>query len=65
MTNQENSITAEEYRLEVLKHRFAQRVAQYEDEIAVYETRIAQLQQELENQLRKKGDNVPEEVQEG
>ena len=57
MTDQ---MTAEEYRVRVLRARFAERVSEYEDQIATLITQNAQLQQELDA-LREQ--NAPDEAE--
>ena len=57
----ENELTADEYRTRVLRARFAERVAEYEEQIATLITQNTQLQQE--NQALKE-QNAPDEAEE-
>lgn len=46
----EQEITPEQYKAEVLKQNFARRCADYEDVIASLQTQVAMLQQQLKAQ---------------
>lgn len=47
MADQQETMTAEQYKLQVMKQRISEIVANYEDQIANQATRIAQLESEL------------------
>ena len=48
--DEQQEITPDEYRQQVLKRNFANRCAEYEDAIARLQTRIAMLEQALQQQ---------------
>lgn len=48
MTNEKQEVTAEQYKVQRLKANFANRMADYEDVIATLQTKIAMLEQQLE-----------------
>ncbi len=50
MANDTNELTAEQYKIEVLKARIGQVVAEYEEKIANYELALAQARQQAEGQ---------------
>ena len=47
LSNQEEELTVEEYKVRVMQQRFAERITEYEDIIATLITQNAQLEQEL------------------
>ena len=46
---QDQQMSPEQYRVEILKRRFAQRVTELEDECATLATQVAQASQEIEH----------------
>lgn len=53
----EQQLTPEQFQVRVLKQRFAERITEYEEEIANLYTQVAQLQQQL-RQSTEQGEDV-------
>lgn len=65
MQNEPKQLTPDEYRVEVLKKRFSERIAQYEDEMSYLITQIAQLQAQLDEATKDDGaDNADVQLDE-
>lgn len=58
-----NEVSVFEYKVQVMRSRFAEKVAEYEDLVANLVTRNTQLEQEL-NQFKAKEKDVENEVAE-
>ena len=63
-TENNTQMTAEEYRLMVLKKRFAERTVELEEQIATLYTKLAQAEQEIESMKSVHQEDTNVEVQE-